>query len=851
MKIFLSHSSKDKDIVSKVYDELGHAICHYDLATFDPTGFLPDEIYTALSESTHFVLFASKAALESKWVEGEIKIAFQNWMRAGVRDVMVFLLRDGSRDIVPDWLQAYVIIEHPSPLHIAYRVKSKLAAVERESGLAPPFYRYDELTKLEQSIVVPTEHMPKAIMLCATDGYGRKQLANELYLRHFSNVPKYKISLSLDECGSEVDLFRAVIGSFSLLTISELSARLKGFQELDAESRYTTLAEEILKVCDGHQVLLIDSRESMLDESGEMTSWLKGTIRALPRSDYPKIVLLSSRRPTYISGDIVDQLVSVQLEPLPPEKSKLLFKWWLSRLQVGQIDFVVGQLIELIEGSPKQIELAARLVANLEIPKGLEKNKRKIFADLERQANELLTGLQKDSPSLLVLAFIAECGYVSETDILSALEGIDGLSKDKIEDAIIKLISYGFVLSDDVSLRLPAFLIRTARKLSNDQHVAASISKAWNQFVTIFDNLANDTESTVSVLTEACLARLKEGQNKLLLVDSIILPSQCFRMARRYYDERNYERSLDLCKKAYERRIALTNEGAIEVLRIYGLSAARLNEQKEFSSATGLFDEYGANKKAQRIKAFLLGFESRLEGRFDTALEHMNLAYRFGGQGDFHILRELAFLHWSEDEFQLAQKYIKQAKPRASSNPFILEMEIKIELAFGEGYVLHNLNDIQNLIEDLEAVEGSSSSRFSFAMRLEYQLALKQGSVALQMIEDAEKRDKALGMAIQILKVKAYLANKRFGEAKNLALKLKLEIEKENRNQRQSALPAITRLLIESAAGVSLGEGIEEYGRNAALLPKKIAVKLKSELLEASAFNSQKLTEKQKRILQA
>lgn len=849
MKIFLSHSSKDKDIVSKVYDELGHALCHYDVATFDSTGFLPEQIYAALSESTHFVLFASKAALESKWVEGEIKIAFQNWMRAGVRDVMVFLLREGTRDQVPDWLQAYVIIEHPSPVHIAYRVKSKLAAIERTLGTAPPFYRYDELTKLEQSILVSTEHMPKAIMLCAADGYGRKQLVNELYLRHFSNVPKYKISLSLDECGSEVDLFRAVIGSFSLLTISELSTRLKTFQELNAERRYTVLAEEILKICDGHQVLLIDSKESMLDESGEMISWLKGTIRALPRSDYPKIALISARRPTYFGGDIVEQISCVQLTPLPIDKSKLLFKWWLSRLQIGQIDFVVEQLIELIEGSPKQIELAARLVANLELPRGLETNKRKIFADLERQASELLSNLQKDVPSSLVLAFIAECGYVSEADIYSALEGVDELTKDKIEEAIGKLISYGFVLSDDVSLRLPAFLIRTARKLTNDEHVARSIGRAWNQFVTIFENLESDTESTVSVLTEACLARLREGENKFSLVDSIILPSQCFRIARRYYDETKYTRALELCKKAYERRIALTNEGAIEVLRIYGLSAARSNNRTEFSNAIASFNEYGANKKGQRIKEFLLGFESRLEGSFDAALEHMNSAYRLGGQGDIHILRELAFLHWSGDEFQLAQRYIKQAKSRASSNPYVLEMEIKIELAFGEGYVLQNMNEIQNLIEDLESVEGSSSSRFSFAMRLEYQLAIKQGSVALRMIEDAERGEYGLGMAIRILKVKAYLANKRFGEARDLALKLKIEIERESLNQRQSALPAIVRLLVESSAGVSLSDGIEEFGRNSALLPINIANKLKKELFDASAFKSQNLTDKQKRIL--
>lgn len=98
---------------------------------------------------------------------------------------------------------------------------------------------------------------------------------------------------------------------------------------------------------------------------------------------------------------------------------------------------------------------------------------------------------------------------------------------------------------------------------------------------------------------------------------------------------------------------------------------------------------------------------------------------------------------------------------------------------------------------------------------------------------------------------KALLANRRFGDAKNLALKLKVDIEKENRNQRQSALPAVIRLLIESSAGVSLVEGIEEFGRNSKSLPKKLSEKLKKELLEASAFSNQKLSEIQRRKLGA
>lgn len=152
MKVFLSHSSSDKDIVEKVYKELGAGICHYDIATFDPVGFLPEIIYSALAESTHFVLFASENALNSEWVKGELKNLFINWMRSKTASVMVFLLRGGTRSSIPDWLQNYVITEHPTPTHIACRILSEYDHWQNNEFSAPPFYRSSELKNVETQL---------------------------------------------------------------------------------------------------------------------------------------------------------------------------------------------------------------------------------------------------------------------------------------------------------------------------------------------------------------------------------------------------------------------------------------------------------------------------------------------------------------------------------------------------------------------------------------------------------------------------------------------------------------------------------------------------------------------------
>ena len=846
MKIFLSHSSTDKDIVGRVYDELGAGICHYDIATFDPNGFLPQQIYEALLESTHFVLFASKAAMASGWVQGEIKNAFLNWMKAGLKEVMVFLLRDGTIDQVPDWLKSYVVIEHPSPAHIVCRIKGRVSAVERSLGHSPPFYRYDDLTKLEQRVTVGAEYMPKTIMLCGADGYGKKQLINELYERRFQSVAKYKISVALDESASEFDLYRAVIGSFSLISISELAEKLAYFQSLESNVRYSLLADEIVKACNTHQTLIVEANDAILTDRGDLVPWIVGVINSLPRAKYPLLILLSARKPTYIEASVVEQIVVTQLRPLPAETSKLLFQWWLTRLDVPQIELVMEQLLDLIEGNQKQIELAARLVKNIEVPKGLAKNKHRIFADLDKQANALLRGLASNWENSLILAFIAECGYISEADLLTALEGIDGLSQERVSSAVSELISYGFVLDDDIALRLPAYLVRAARRLSDGADIAPRMSKAWSKFIDIFAGIKLDSETSIALLNEACVAQLRSGTNKMTLADSIILPSQCFRIARTYYDSSEHKKALDLCKMAYARRIALTEDAAIEVLKIQGLSAARLNDQAEFKKVIESFAEYRGSSKPRRIREFLLGFEARLAGDYDRAYTHLDEAYNAHGKGDYHVLRELAYVCWALDDFERANSLIRQAPPIALSNLFVLEIRVRIALSFGEGYVKHNNQEILGMIDELELY---GHREITFLVKAEYEVAIKRADIALQMIEDFEKIGPARSQRIRILKLKTLIRNHRFGAARDLAIKLKGEIEGESRKQRQSALPMVLRMLIEASAGVSINDGIIELQRNVRKLPLKIANKLRRELFETAAHNRKTLTAEQQQAL--
>jgi hypothetical protein len=252
IKIFLSHSSADNTIVKRVYEELGAALCHYDEATFDPTGSISDEIQAALNESTHFVLFASPTAIKSPWVQGELSRAFENWMRSGIRRAMVFLLDGAEVHDLPDWLRTYVMREPPTYRHILCRIQSEIDK-EHRAATRPPLYRPNELQHLETKIVVEAPAMPGAIFVHGPDGSGRKALINELYARQFRGVAARKLYISTSAYAGERELYRDLVGLTTIATPAEFAELFEAFVALDPKAKLEALKEKFEDCTRGNQ----------------------------------------------------------------------------------------------------------------------------------------------------------------------------------------------------------------------------------------------------------------------------------------------------------------------------------------------------------------------------------------------------------------------------------------------------------------------------------------------------------------------------------------------------------------------------------------------------------------------
>jgi len=93
-RAFLSHATVDKHFVEIVARKLGRQRVQYDSWAFENGQEFTTAIQEALSRSGVFVLFASKAAIESLWVRFEVNEGAELLRSGLMKSTLVLIIDD-------------------------------------------------------------------------------------------------------------------------------------------------------------------------------------------------------------------------------------------------------------------------------------------------------------------------------------------------------------------------------------------------------------------------------------------------------------------------------------------------------------------------------------------------------------------------------------------------------------------------------------------------------------------------------------------------------------------------------------------------------------------------------------
>lgn len=194
-KIFLSHSSHDKQYVEYIATKLGKDIAIYDKFSFESGLKTFDEILKELDVTDLFVIFLSNSALESEWVKKELNISNELKQKEKLKQIYPIIIDSSlsySDPRIPKWLNnngfnSYNLRYISSP-KLAYRkIKNQLIFLNNQSNnnLHKIYIGHEDLIKKFDEEYYIATNAPKCIIACGIEGIGR-----ESFIRECIKVPK-------------------------------------------------------------------------------------------------------------------------------------------------------------------------------------------------------------------------------------------------------------------------------------------------------------------------------------------------------------------------------------------------------------------------------------------------------------------------------------------------------------------------------------------------------------------------------------------------------------------------------------------------------------------------------------
>ncbi len=185
MRVFLSHSSLDRETVVNVHENLGREIAWLDRAEIEWGDSFLDRVALALEESTDFLLFWSANSAHSGWVRLELNMAFIRMMEEQAIRLRVVRLDDTDIPLYFKPFHFLDVSDNDAAVSEIVDAINELVSVPQRMLRHRFLNRNDELSRVEAAIDDPRTHL---VVFSGFAGIGKASLAREGLRRFFQGA---------------------------------------------------------------------------------------------------------------------------------------------------------------------------------------------------------------------------------------------------------------------------------------------------------------------------------------------------------------------------------------------------------------------------------------------------------------------------------------------------------------------------------------------------------------------------------------------------------------------------------------------------------------------------------------
>lgn len=737
MKVFISHSSKDKGFVESVTDLLRPGTFELDSQTFDAGLINSEAIIKSLQRCDLFCLFLSKNSINSSYVDFETLLGIEFIASGKISRFLAICLDDGAFEKATTNVKFFNVVRKSLEVESTARLiqGNMVSATTLSTIQAHPFIgREDELVELEKQLTDHRRPPSKALFISGNFGAGRRTIARKFYENQYPRVGRFFPIINIELFSGLDELYRKIIAALRpTMSAKELLARIHGYDVAPVDKKRQLIAQLLNSLLLANEATFLIDKGGILTDAGNISPEINGVISYLEARPHPPAIIISPRMIPRKLRRPEDDVSYLAVKSLKRDSAERLISRLLKDREIPVIDETLGELVQLSDGHPFNIY---RMFDEL-VDSGVKvflANTSDFIDWKHRQSSEYLNKINLGNEDVLILGLLKLLPELDFDSFVSALKIDAAVASEALLQLtnlhIVESLADRFIVSPvlrvaverDKRIRLPQNLERSAV-----QSLAESLSI----------RLEEGTAS-VALIDAAVLSALESGAITSVFAAAFLLPSHHVWLTKKHYDQRHWEESIRSAKEALKGRGRLSSSGFVAACRYLCLSTARIGDERAFKEGIAQLKSEAKDEWAKSNVAFLEGFYFRLKGNLPKAEILFRQAHALS-PGNMSATREIASICLARGNLDEAEHFSREAHSHAGSNPYIIDILVSV-LIRKHGNNAKNMPEINDMFDKLEKVGEEEGRSFFTTRKAEFEHLWGDNKEALRLIKTAVKK---------------------------------------------------------------------------------------------------------------
>lgn len=669
IKVFLSHSSLQKNLVEKVASEIGWDFAILDKFDFESGRKIIDEINNALGVTSVFVLFASKESLSSSWCKSEL---------ANIRDLVdeekcyfcAFSVDEGidvTKDAKP-WVRQYLTNYYDNPKTLARVIQRRIVEIlwetHPEIKIKEHFYvgREKEFSQMMSMLYENRNQKCKCVIASGLRHIGRKRFLLQFMVHKLNNglhPSYYPLEISLKDTDSLDSLIKQMNDYICTYSKTELDEALK-----DVTKHKEIAVTLVNNIVEAHELIRIDDDSCIVNKNGYIEDWFLDVIHQTDLNPKVSLFVASTCSVNAKTAREEKQISHLQLQPMKRTDMKILFNVYAEAKGVKCDDGKVDELLTNMTGYPDQVFEIVDLLERSGMP-AVMREISGINKMYDSDMAMLLDEFQKDTKAYQLLILMSKFEYIGYHQLYSIFQ-------EPELNTILEIFEHHAIYECFGATRNYLRLNRALADYIDRSRL--TLDKVYQQRLDNYSKelLEQTDEETLNLAEDLYRSKKMLSDPRFKVSTETILPSVALKVIVDQYRKEDYEGVIDLARRILYDNNRHDYDSVKRSIRYWMClsycklgSEYQLEIEKEVKNFTGY------------TKFFILGYYERIQGHYPKAQSYFEKSLE-ASKSYIHkhtskAAHELVITKMKQNDYEGALELAKQNYESEKSNVYHIE----------------------------------------------------------------------------------------------------------------------------------------------------------------------------------